>query len=158
MSQCSAESPFDEDGCIQSLLWWSERPVAQFLGTSYKTRRAKGRISAQSGSCFPITPACSPLSQTPCPSFTTTNTSENHWSYSWSSSMKNDLDDAIHQNWNAQLKKAYLNCILFHCFVQLLSWMSSSWIHHQSVHQTISLQPYLTTDISLELRIGEFIL
>ena len=56
------------------------------------------------------------------------------------------------------IKKAYLNCILFHCFVQFLYWMSSSWIHHQSVHQTISLQPYLTTDKSLELCIREFIL
>lgn len=39
------ESPFYEDGCIQSLLWWSERPEAQFLGTSYKTPSQRSQIS-----------------------------------------------------------------------------------------------------------------
>lgn len=37
-------------------------------------RRAKGHRSAKSESCFPITPACSPLSHAVCPSFTTTTT------------------------------------------------------------------------------------
>lgn len=43
---------------------------------------------------FPITP----LSQMPCPSFTTTNTSELHWSYSKGFPVKNVGNETIHQH------------------------------------------------------------
>lgn len=49
----STESPFYEDGCIQSLLWWSEWPEAQFLGTSYKTQSQRSQIGTKWELFFP---------------------------------------------------------------------------------------------------------
>lgn len=79
-------------------------------------RQAKGHKSAQSESCFPITPACSLPGQTSCPSFTTTNI--------WASlillielPVKNYLDDTIHQNLNVQLKKSISELRYFSLFI-----------------------------------------
>lgn len=85
------------------------------------------------------------------------------WFIDLTHSMKNDLNDTIHQNLNAQLKKkAFLSCILFHCFIQHLYSMASSWIHHQSVWtasfiRLSALTFHLTIDKSLKLRSGKFI-
>lgn len=62
---------------------------------------------------FPI----SPLSQMPCPSFTTTNTSELHWSYSEGFQMKNVFDDTIDQH--CSIKKSVQGAFFFIVLVSI---------------------------------------
>lgn len=68
------------------MMKWPTRDTIS--GNMLQKRRAKGHRSDQSERCIPITPARSPLSRTARPSFTTTNTSEIHWSYSQSLSVE----------------------------------------------------------------------
>lgn len=68
--------------------FYDEQPETLFLGMSYETPSQRSQISPKWKLVFPITP----LSQMPCPSFTTTNTSELHWSYSESFPLKNVLN------------------------------------------------------------------
>lgn len=75
---------------------------------------------------FPI----NPLSQMPCPSFTTTNTSELHWSYSEGFQMKNVLDDTIDQH--CSIKKKCIQRAFF--FIVLVS----IYIEFKGVEYTIS--------------------
>lgn len=90
--------------------------------------RARGHRSAQSESpVFPVTP----LSQMPCSSFATTNTSELHWSYSKGFPLKNVLNETIYQH--CSIKKSIRSVILLHCFIQFLYWISFSWRRHQSL-------------------------
>lgn len=72
---------------------YDEQPETLFLGMSYKTPSQRSK-SPKWKPVFPITP----LSQMPCPSFTTTNTSKLHWSYSDGFPVKNVLNETIHQH------------------------------------------------------------
>lgn len=160
----STESPSYEDRWIHSLLWWSEQPEMQFLGTSYKTQSQRSQIS----------PEWKLFSHHSSPQSTQSDSMSviYHNKHIWDSSIF--LIELFNEKWSrwydtsefeCLIKKAYLSCILFHCFIQYLYWMSSGWIHHQSVWSVwtsfirlSALNLHLAIDKSLKLCIGKFIL
>lgn len=105
----------------------------QFLGTSYKSQSQRSQIN----------PKWKLFSHHSNPQSTQSDGMSiiYHNKHMWDSlilliehSMKNYLDDTIHQNFNAQLKKkAYLRCICFQCLIQYVYWIWSVWTLHQSV-------------------------